>query len=103
VPLIKIYGVYIVSVAIPLLTVLYLYIKEPLKLRLDFDLKETFRLMKIGFPIMSIGFLESTITNIAGILVLFFLGKVSMGYHSVAILATTLLMYFPLSIHLKII
>jgi len=99
VPLIKIYGVYIVSVVIPLLTVLYLYINEPLKLRLDFDLKETFRLMKIGFPIMSMGFLDSTITSIAGILVLSFLGKVSMGHHSLAILATTFLMYFPMSIH----
>lgn len=99
VPRLKIYGVYIVAVTTPLLTVLYLIIKEPLKLRLDFDLKETFRLMKIGFPIMSVDFLQGTIVSLAGILVLTFLGKVNMGYYSVAILATTFLMYFPLSIH----
>ncbi|MDP8230595.1 MAG: oligosaccharide flippase family protein [Candidatus Gorgyraea atricola] len=99
VPRLKIYGVYIVALVIPILTVTYLYMKESFKLKLCFDLKEIYRLLKIGFPIMSSGFLQGTITNIAGIMTLSFLGKTNMGYYSVAALATNFLMYFPMSIH----
>ncbi len=99
VPRLKIYGVYIVALCIPLLTVLYLFIKEPYRLRFIFDFKEIFRLMKIGFPIMSIDFLGGTIINTAGIITLFLLGKTSMGSYSVAMLVGRFLMYFPISIH----
>lgn len=99
VPTLKIYGVYIVAFTIPFLTILYLYIKEPCKLRLVFDLKEVIKLVRIGFPIMSIDFLQGTIVSIAGILVLSFLGKTDMGYYSVAMLAGNFLIYFPISLH----
>jgi len=99
VPALKIYGVYIVGVTIPLLGFLYLWFKHPYRLRLDFDLKETSRLIKIGFPLVSIDFLESVTTSIAGMMVLFLLGKVNMGYYAVAMLAGRFLMYFPNSIN----
>ncbi|MFC1620943.1 lipopolysaccharide biosynthesis protein [Candidatus Omnitrophota bacterium] len=99
VPRLKIYGVYIVALAIPILTVVYLYVKEDFKVKLCLDFKELYRLLKIGFPIMSSCFLQGTITNVAGIMTLSFLGKTNMGYYSVAALAGNFLMYFPMSIH----
>ena len=99
VPRMKIYGVYIVAVVIPMGSLLYLRFREPYRLKLDFDLKEAFRLIKIGLPLVSIDFLDSLITSIAGLMVLFLLGKVNMGYYAVAMLAARFLMYFPNSIN----
>jgi O-antigen/teichoic acid export membrane protein len=42
-------------------------------------------------------FLGSTVTNVAGILILGFLGTANMGYFSIAILASKFLAYFPSS------
>lgn len=99
VPKLKIYGVYIVAIVVPLGGFLYLGFNEPYRLRLDFDFKEAFRLIKIGLPLVSIDFLESVTTSIAGMMVLFLLGKVNMGYYAVAMLAARFLMYFPNSIN----
>ena len=99
VPMLKIYGVYIVAVMIPLSSLLYLWLKEPCSLKLDFDLKESSRLIRIGFPLMSVGFLQTVTTSIAGMMVLFLLGKENMGYYAVAMLASRFLMYFPNSIY----
>ena len=99
VPMLNIYGVYIAAIIIPLSSLLYIWSRKPYKLRLNFDLKEISRLVGIGFPLMSIDFLESVITSIAGMMVLFFLGKANMGYYAVAMLAGRFLMYFPNSIN----
>jgi len=98
-PLLSIYGVYIVAVLIPLLNLAYLWLKERYAPKLDANFKEMFRLIRIGFPIMSINFLDTTVTNIAGIIVLAMLGHVDFAYYSVAMLAAKFLTYFPNSIH----
>jgi len=98
VPPLKIYGVYIIAVMIPLSSLAYLWFKNSYNLKLDFNLREGLRLIRIGFPLMSIDFLEGSVTSIAGILVLVFLGKTNLAYFSVAILAGRFLMYFPNSI-----
>lgn len=98
-PLFGIYGVYIVAVLIPLFNLAYLWFKEKYNPRLDFDFKEMRRLIKIGFPMMSIDFLETTITNIVGIIVLGMLGNVNFAYYSVSMLAARFMMYFPKSIN----
>jgi len=99
VPIFKIYGVYITAVAISLSTFLYLFFKEPSSLRLDFDFRYMRRLIKIGFPVMSINLLNSTIPSMASISVIFFLGRESLGYYAIAMLAAYFLSYFPSSIH----
>jgi len=99
VPLFKIYGVYIVAVAVSLSTFLYLLFKEPCRLELDFDFRYMYKLIKIGFPIMSINLLSSTIPNMASISVIFLLGRESLGYYAIAMLAAYFLSYFPNSIH----
>ncbi|MEK6733181.1 MAG: oligosaccharide flippase family protein [Candidatus Omnitrophota bacterium] len=98
-PLLSIYGVYIVAVSIPLFNLAYLWFKERYNPRLDFDFKEMHRLIKIGFPMMSIDFLETTITNIIGIIVLGMLGNVNFAYYSVSMLAARFMMYFPKSVN----
>ncbi len=99
VPRFNIYGVYIVAILIPLLTLVYLVLKEPCKVRMCLDFKEMFRLINIGLPLGAINFLDSSVINVPSIIVLALLGKVSLGYYSVAILATRFLTYFPNSIH----
>jgi len=98
-PLFNIYGVYLTAVSIPLLNLAYLWLKEHYSPKLCMDFKEMLRLIKIGFPIMSIDFLETTITNASGIVVLFMLGNVNFAYFSVAMLAARFLMYFPKSVN----
>lgn len=98
VPRFKIYGVYLTAVLFVLLYSSYFYFKKPYKLKLCFDIREWFRLVRMGFPIMSVHFLQGNITNLGGILVLLLLGKTNMGYYSVAMLAGRFLMYFPNSI-----
>ena len=98
-PIFKIYGVYIVAVVVSLSTFLYLFIKEPCCLKLDFDFRYMYKLIKIGFPIMSINLLTSTIPNMASISVIFLLGREMLGYYAIAMLAAHFLAYFPSSIH----
>jgi len=98
VPFIKIYGVYIVAILIPLVYFIYLFIKEPYQLKMRFDLKETLRLIKIGLPLISSDFLSSFTISIAGIIVFSFLGKEAMGYYAVAMLASRFLVYLPNSV-----
>jgi len=95
----NIYGVYAVAVAIPLLTLLYLLLKQPNKVKLSFDFKETFRLINIGLPLVLRSFFESTVISVAGLIILIFLGKTNLGYHSIAMLAAWFLIYFRESIH----
>lgn len=99
VPLFKIYGVYMVAVIVSLATFLYLFIKEPYCLKLDFDFRYMYRLIKIGFPVMSINLLNSTIPNMASISVIFLLGREALGYYAIAMLAAYFMAYFPNSIH----
>lgn len=99
VPAFKIYAVYIIAVVVSLSSFLYLFFKEPCRLKLDFDFKYMYKLIKIGFPIMSINFLDSTILNTARIIVIFLLGRENLGYYAIAMLAAQFLAYFPNSIH----
>lgn len=99
VPKLNIYGVYLVAALIPLVSILYVYLREPQTFRLRFDIKEITRLIKIGFPLVSKNFLGSTVASVAGLAVLSFLGKANMGYYSVGMLAGRFLTYFPNSIH----
>lgn len=98
VPTLKIYGVYLVALFIPLSMAVYMWIKKPYRFRIGLDFKEIFRLIKIGFPILSIDFLEVSIGSIAAIIVVTLLGKTNMGYYSVAMLAGSFLMYFSKSV-----
>lgn len=95
----NIYGVYIVAVAIPLLTLLYLLLKQPNKVKPYFNFKEAFRLINIGLPLVLRSFFESTVISVAGLIILIFLGKSNLGYHSIAMLAAWFLIYFRESIH----
>jgi O-antigen/teichoic acid export membrane protein len=99
VPLFKIYGVYITAVVVSAATFLYLFIKEPCCLKLDFDFRYMYKLIKIGFPVMSVNLLNSTIPNMASVSVIFLLGRESLGYYAVAMMAAYFLSYFPNSIH----
>jgi len=99
VPRAGIYGVYIVAVAAPLLNLIYVWRRERYELKFELDFRLISRLIKMGFPIMTLNFLDSSITNIAGIIVLSMLGKVNMGYFAIVLLASRFLVYFPQSIH----
>jgi len=95
----KIYGVYAVAITIILLNLIYLWLKEPCRAKLSFDFREMRRLINIGLPLGVINFLDATVISVPSIIVLALLGKASLGYYSVAILATRFLTYFPNSIH----
>ena len=94
VPRLKIYGVYIATLIVSLLSVAYLMFRAPHRLRFNFNSKEIIRLIRIGFPLMSVDFLETAIIGITGIIILLILGKISLGYYSVAMLAARFLRYF---------
>lgn len=98
VPMFRIYGVYIVALSVSFFNLLYLWRSESSKARLDFNFRELYRLIKTGFPIMSRNFLESSITNLGGIIVLLLLGKVNMGYYSVAMVAGCFFLYLRNSV-----
>lgn len=94
----NVYGVYMTAFLIPFLSLLYMWTRKPYKISLSFNFKEISRLIKIGFPIMTIDFLEDTVISIGGLTVLFLLGQTNLGYYSVAMLASRFLKYLPSSI-----
>ena len=99
VPRFKIYGVYFVAILFPVLSLVYIWRKEPYKLKICLDFKEIFRLIKIGFPLVLINFLDETVMSVAIMTVLLLLGRVNLGYYSVAMLAAKFLIYLPETIN----
>ena len=99
VPNFKIYGLYLTILLTALFSVIYYMFHAPYKFKIDFDFNEIRKLIKIGFPLMSIDFLEGAIFGITAMIILILFGKEKLGYYSVAILATRFLMYLPEAMH----
>ena len=78
--------------------IIFLAVKVPLKIRPIFELAKVISLVKIGFPIMSIGLAYGMLTSIDRMMILRFLGKEQLGYYSLSIMATGILTLFPMTV-----
>lgn len=67
----------------------------PFPFRLEWNWPETFRLARIGLPIMTAGILYALLTTVDRWVVLALLGTVSLGYYSLAILTMGALGVLP--------
>jgi O-antigen/teichoic acid export membrane protein len=73
-------------------------IKVPLKIRPMFNFDKVISLVKIGFPIMSVGLAYGMLTTIDRMMILKYLGKEQLGYYSLSIMATSILALFPMTV-----
>lgn len=78
--------------------IILLAVKVPMTIRPVFELDKVFSLIKIGFPIMTIGLAYGMLTTIDRMMILNFLGKEQLGYYSLSIMATGILTLFPMTV-----
>lgn len=98
IPLVIVYALqgYIFGQAVVILAVSLVIVKFiPFTFRVTFDLQETFRLVKVGFPLMAVGMLYGLLTTVDRWVILTFLGVRELGYYSLAIMITAFLSIIP--------
>ena len=97
-PLVKVYGLYgyIISQAFPIIAASLFIVKSArVNFGVEFDLQETFRLIKVGFPIMVASLLYGLLTTVDRWVILKFLGVEQLGYYSLALMSTGMLGLLP--------
>jgi len=67
-------------------------------LRPKLDIRESIRLIKVGFPIMAVGLLYSLLTTVDRWVIISFLGVEELGYYSLAIMVIGFLSLVPMVI-----
>lgn len=74
---------------------IYILKKCEYTIRPKIDIKETFNLIKIGFPILMVGFSGTLYLTIDSLLILKFLDKTQLGYYSIALVFASLMLVLP--------
>ncbi|HAZ09629.1 MAG TPA: hypothetical protein DCY56_00775 [Candidatus Omnitrophica bacterium] len=90
-----IYGIYGVAIFGPLAFCLFFYFTTRYKPNLKFDIKESFRLIKIGSPLLILSLVPFVLFTIDKILILKFLGTTELGYYTIGLLICMPLLYLP--------
>jgi O-antigen/teichoic acid export membrane protein len=91
----KIYGIYAVGVFGPLAFSLFFYFTSRYTPYLKFDIKESFRLIRIGLPLLTLALVPLVLFTIDKMLILKFLGTTELGYYTLGLLICRILLYFP--------
>jgi PST family polysaccharide transporter len=91
----KIYGIYAVGIFGPMAFSLFFYFTTRYKPNLIFDIKESLRLIKIGFPLLILSLVPLVLFTIDKIMILKFLGTTELGYYTLGLLICRTLLYLP--------
>ena len=91
----NIYGIYAVAIFGTLAMLLFFYFKTRYKPRIRLDFKMIFKLIKIGFPLMSVSLFPLILFTIDKVFILKFLGVTELGYYALALLIFKFLIYLP--------
>jgi O-antigen/teichoic acid export membrane protein len=78
-----------------ILILIYILKRCKYSLRPEVDLRETLKLLRIGFPILMVGFSGTLYFTIDSLLILKFLGKTQLGYYSIALVFASLMLVLP--------
>ncbi|MFA4991648.1 MAG: oligosaccharide flippase family protein [Candidatus Omnitrophota bacterium] len=95
VPRWNIYGIYAVAFLTPLAILLFYYFRARYRPVFRLDLKETFRLIRTGFPLMALALLPILLFTVDRMFILRFLGMTALGYYAFALLISRALIYLP--------
>lgn len=74
---------------------IYILKKCEFTLRPEIDIRQTLKLLRIGFPILLVGFSGTLYFTIDSLLILKYLGKIQLGYYSIALACGSILMILP--------
>jgi len=83
----KIYGLYIVLILVALLNMVFMHLLARYKFSFNLNLKRIAELIKVGFPITVVGFLEWGLTSLDRIMIAKMMGLTYVGYYSIPIMA----------------
>ncbi|RKY35424.1 MAG: hypothetical protein DRP78_05495 [Candidatus Omnitrophota bacterium] len=101
VPMVIFYGIYGLFTALlimPLISIFFYTKHTDYCFKFVFNFSEIKRLIKIGYPIVSMILLYSLFRSIDKIMIVGFLGKVNLGYYSIAVMVNNFLFLAPSSI-----
>ncbi|MFH1282278.1 MAG: oligosaccharide flippase family protein [bacterium] len=77
----------------------FVYRKKDFQLHYLFDFKQTWEILKVGFPIMLIGFIFTLMTTVDRFMIAKYLGNTELGYFGIGLMATGFVYLGPLVIH----
>ncbi len=83
----KIYGLYAAVVILSILNTMFIHTFVRYKINLGFRLAGIGKLMKIGFPLAVLGFLQRILSSLDTIMIAKMIGITFVGYYSVSIMA----------------
>lgn len=91
----RIYGVFLVALLTAFYFIFFYIRASGFNFRFDFNRNEAFKLLKIGFPLIVLGFLGCIRMSINSFMILGFIGKAGLGLYAVAYLLSQFLGYLP--------
>ncbi len=94
----NIYGLFVVVLMMPVLLILVYRRQTDFRFRFVFKSNEIKRLLGIGFPILGMILLYGFFRGIDKIMIIGLLGKVDLGYYSIAVMVSNVLFLAPRSV-----
>jgi len=91
-------GVFFAMLLAYIVAILYLSKKDEFKLKIKFMPKKTVQLMKIGFPLLTMGIMTLFFISIDKIMIIKFMDKLQLGYYSFAVIVAGIVGFIPQSI-----
>ena len=98
----KLYGLYVVSILLPLIDICYMGYASKLKLRFKIVWDKISEYVKYGFPIFTSDISMLMLYSVDSIMIAKMIGLVPLGYYSIAIMARTYAIEFAKSIQIVI-
>lgn len=83
----KIYGLYLAIIVISVLNIIFMHRLVRYKISLNLNFSDLPALIRVGFPITVIGFLDGILTTIDRIMIAKMIGVIFVGYYSISIMA----------------
>ncbi|MDP3791533.1 MAG: polysaccharide biosynthesis C-terminal domain-containing protein [Candidatus Omnitrophota bacterium] len=83
----NIYGLYMAIMAVSALNIIFMHMLVKYKVSLSMDFRGLPELIKVGFPITVIGFLDGILISVDRIMIAKMIGVVFVGYYSISIMA----------------
>ncbi len=91
----KIEGILIASLVSYLFLIFYIFIINKFRFQIKINKRKTIQLVKIGFPLLTMGIMYVILTSIDKIMIIKFIDKVNLGYYSIAVFVAELIYFVP--------
>ncbi len=95
----KLYGVYVVSILLPILNIAYLILRKVYLPKFKLNIKESLSYVRLNFPIFVNSSLYTLLDSVDRIMITIFLGFTELGYYSLGLMIKSYCSYLRVSLN----